>query len=110
MLLNMFYISNKDEYFPYFYLVKSECYQIFRGILESKGQTGTYLPDSDSRGSSVNVSALKSKGSASQVLFDPFSPVISPGILRCRCKRRKIFALSIVFMGHSLRTHRKSRL
>lgn len=61
----MFYISNKDEYFPYVYLIKSECYQIFRGILEPKGQPGTYLPDSDSRGSSVNVSALKSKGSAS---------------------------------------------
>ena len=61
----MFYISNKDEYFPYVYLVKSECYQIFRGILEPKGQPGTYLPDSDSRGSSENVSALKSKGSAS---------------------------------------------
>lgn len=59
----MLFISSKDEHFPYTsgqYVIEvsEECWS-------QHNKAGAYLPDSDSRGSSVNASALKSKGSAS---------------------------------------------
>lgn len=63
-LINMVNISNKNEYFSCVYLIKlyaskiSECWS-------HNAPARAYLSDLDSRGSSVNVSALKSKGSTS---------------------------------------------
>lgn len=62
----MLFVGGKDERFPYVYfLVQAICCYDFRGMCSQKGTAGIYLPGSDSRGSSVNASALKSKGSAS---------------------------------------------
>lgn len=62
----MLFISSTDGHFPYICLpCQVSVIQMSEECWGHDDRAGTYLPDSGSGGSSVNASALKSKGSAS---------------------------------------------
>lgn len=101
----MVFISSK-EYFPYAYLIK--LYVIKISEYWSQNDTAkAYLPGSDSRGSSVNVSALKSKGSTSwRSSIRSLSVLLLALVyLDAAVKKEKNYVyFSMVFVGHGLWT------
>lgn len=98
------------------FVSSSQCVIKISEEYQSRNDTaGTYLPDSDSRGSSVNASALKSKGSAScrssirslSVLLLALVYLDAAVKEEKNMLTKKYVNFSIVFMGPSLWIFRK---
>lgn len=99
-------MSREGGPFPYIYLsCQGSAIQMPEQCWGNSDRPATYLPDSGSRGSSVNASALKSKGSAScRSSIRSLSVLLLARVyLDAAAKKRKKNAyFSIAFMGHSL--------